>query len=58
MTHLNKNYSKFTQNSNNYANNKKPKLNSSEFSNYRPISQLPLLTNILEKTVYTLTLLI
>ena len=32
---------------------KKPDFNSYEFSNYRPISQLPLLTCILEKTVYT-----
>ena len=48
------NYSKFTQKRNNYANNKKPNLNSSKFSNNRPISQLPLLTNILVKKWFIL----
>ena len=36
------NYSKCNQKCNNYANNKKPNLNASEFSNHRPISQLHL----------------
>ena len=31
---------------------KKPKLDKTELSNYRPISQLPLLSKILEKIVY------
>ena len=31
---------------------KKPKLDKSDLSNYRPISQIPLLDNILEKIVY------
>ena len=31
---------------------KKPKLDKTELSNYRPISQLPLLAKILEKIVY------
>ena len=30
----------------------KPKLDKTEFSNYRPISQIPLLAKILEKIVY------
>ena len=31
---------------------KKPKLDQTELSNYRPISQLPLLTKILENLIY------
>ena len=38
---------------NNYANNKKPNINSSKFPNYRTISQIPLRTNIHEYAVYT-----